>query len=261
MKKISFIILVLLIILSSCENYKRITYLQTPYPEKDTVYKPNLILYKLQPADILYVNVLSIDKNVTELFNSNSGGTNSQSMGTSGGGMYFMGYSIDKNGMIHLPVIGDVQVGGLSIDQAKKDIQKIAEIYIKDARIELKLVSFKITMLGEINHPGQVTIFNDKANILEAIALGGDVSYYGNRKKILVIRATEGGGVKTFRIDLTNRDLLKSDQFYVQPNDILYVEPLKSTAFRMRLTDYTTLLTLLTTVITTFLLIYELIKY
>lgn len=249
-------------ILWSCGQYKKITYLQTPKPERDTVYMPYLTLYKLQPADILYVNVLSIDKNVSELFNSNNTSMNSQSTGMAGGGgnMYFMGYSIDKNGFIHLPVIGDVHVAGITVEQATKDIQKIAEIYIKDARIELKLISFKITLLGEINHPGVVTIFNDKANILEAIALGGDVSYYGNRRNILVVRATEGGGERTFRLDLTKRELLKSDKFYVQPNDVIYVEPLKSTVLRLRLTDYTSVLTLFTTLITTYLLLYQITK-
>src|SRR5208337_5225574 len=137
MKNIGWIFIIWMLLLGGCEGYKKITYLQTPQPEKDTVYKPGLILYRLQPADILYVNVLSIDKNVTELFNNNSGGSgNSQSMGgTSGGGgsMYFMGYSIDKNGFIHLPVIGDVHVAGLTLEQANKDIQKLAELYIKDA--------------------------------------------------------------------------------------------------------------------------------
>ncbi len=260
MKRFFWIISIICLIVSSCGQYKKITYLQTPKPEKDTIYKPDFTLYKLQPADILYINVLSIDKNVTELFNSNLTNNSSQtSLGSSGGSMYFTGYSIDKNGYIHLPVIGDVNIAGLTVYEATSNIQKIASQYIKDARIELKLVSFKITMLGEIGHPGQVTIYNDRANILEAIALGGDVSYYGNRKNILVVRSAEGG-MRTFRIDLTNRELLGSKKFYVQPNDVIYVEPLKFTAFRIRLTDYTTLLTLFTTVITTYLLLYQITR-
>ena len=146
MKKLIWIVSVTYLLLTSCGEYKKITYLQAKRGEKDTVYKPNLTLYKLQPADILYVNVLSIDKNVSELFNSNGTSGNSQSsMGISGGNMYFTGYSIDKNGFIHLPVIGDVLVGGNTVDKATEDIQKIAVQYIKDARVELKLVSFKIT--------------------------------------------------------------------------------------------------------------------
>ena len=254
MKNIVCFFLVGLLFLCSCGSYKRFTYLQASVPEKDTIYKPRLTLYKLQPADILLVNVLSIDKKVTELFNANSSGAGSQSMGmSSGGSMYFSGYSIDQIGFIHLPVIGDVHVGGLTVEQATKDIQTVAEIYVKDARVEIKLVSFKITMLGEVNHAGQINVFNDKANILEVIGMGGDLSYYGNRKKILVVRETESG-LKTFRIDLTKRELLKSDMYYVQPNDIIYVEPLKSTAFRIRLSDFTMYLSLFTTTVTTIFL-------
>ena len=259
MKKLIWILPVTYLLLSSCGEYKKITYLQTTHPEKDTIYKPNLTLYKLQPADILYINVLSIDKNVSELFNASGTSSNSQSSMVGGGNMYFSGYSIDKNGFIHLPVIGDVQVGGITVDMATENIQKIAVQYIKDARVELKLVSFKITMLGEIGHPGQITIFNDRASILEAIALGGEVTYYGNRKNILIVRSAEGG-MRTFRIDLTKRELLRSEKFYVQPNDVIYVEPLRYTAFRIRFTDYSSYLTLITTLITTYILINQITK-
>jgi polysaccharide export outer membrane protein len=259
MKKLIWILPVTYLLLSSCGEYKKITYLQATLPEKDTIYKPDFTLYKLQPSDLLYITVLSIDKNVSELFNTNGSSSGSQPSVAGGGNMYFSGYSIDKNGFIHLPVIGDVQVGGITVDKATENIQKLADQYIKDARVELKLVSFKITMLGEIGHPGQITIFNDRATILEAIALGGEITYYGNRKNILIVRSAEGG-MRTFRIDLTKKELLRSEKFYVQPNDVIYVEPLKYTAFRIRLTDYTSFLTLLTTLITTYILIYQITK-
>jgi polysaccharide biosynthesis/export protein len=244
---------VIITLLCSCNSYKRFTYLQPNKPSIDTIYKPAFTLYKLQPGDLLYINVLSLDKNVTELFNSVSTGT-SPTLGTGGQGMFLIGHSIDKDGFIQLPVLGSIHVAALGIDDATKLIQSLAVTYIKDAKVEVKLVSFKISLLGEVNHPGQITIYNDRANILEAISLGGDVTYYGNRRNILIVR-TISDGVKTINIDLTKRNILKSEQFYLQPNDVIYVEPLKTAAFRLRVADFTVLLTLLTSSITAVFLI------
>lgn len=260
MKRFVWLFLIMLMVLTGCGQYKRFTYLQPAIPERDTLYTPAFKQYKLQPADILHVRVMSIDKNVNELFNTDASSLNSSAMGgMATGGMYLSGHSIDSNGLIHLPVIGDVLVAGLTLEEATSKLQALAIDYIKDAHVEIKLVSFKISMLGEVNHPGQITIFNDKANILEALSLCGDLSYYGNRKNILIVRNVRGG-LKTIKINLTDRALLKSDQYYLQPNDVLYVEPLRTTVFRLRVADYSVLLTLLTSTITAIFLITQATK-
>lgn len=249
----------MLVLLTSCNQYHRFTYLQPSIPEKDTIYTTAFRQYKLQPADILNVRVMSIDKNVNELFNADVSSSSSSVGGMAAGGMYLTGHSININGLIHLPVIGDVPVVGLTLEEVTQKIQLLAADYIKDAHIEVKLVSFKISMIGEVNHPGQITIFNDKANIFEAIALSGDLSYYGNRKNLLLVR-TVSGGVKTIKVDLTQRSLLKSEQFYLQPNDIVYIEPLRTTVFRLRVADYSVFLTLLTSTVTAIFLITQATK-
>lgn len=259
MKKLGFIILAI-IVFASCGQYKRFTYLQpVGKPPLDSLYKKTFTWYKLQPADILYIRVISLDKNVTEMFNIDQSSVTT-SIGGSGGGNYFMmGHSVDKDGYISLPVLGKIQVAGSTIEEARTIIQKKAEEYINDARTEVKLVSFKVSFLGEVRSPGQINIFSDKANILEGVSLAGDITYNGNRKKVLILRSFETG-TKTINVDLTRRDILSSPLYYLQPNDIVYVEPLKTAAFRMRVMDYSTFLTLFTSTLTTVLLVINLSK-
>jgi len=249
MKNLLMSLLVGVILFNSCA-YKRYTYLQTAQPEKDTLYKQNFIQYKLQPADVIYVKVLSVDKSVTDMFNQDV----ITSYGSSAGGMYIIGHSIDMQGNVNLPILGKVNILGLTLEEAKQKIENLANTFINDAHIELKLVSFKISMLGEVKHPGQITISNDRSNILEAISIAGDISYDGNRKNVLIVRSINNQ-TKTIRVDLTQRELLSSEQYFLQPNDIVYVEPYKTTVFRLRVLDYAVFLTLITSTITAVLLI------
>ena len=244
-------------LVSSCVNYKKFTYLQTPFIEKpDSLYLAKIIAYHLQPADILNVSVASLDENINKLFNIESAVSSSTvaSSGGNGGGFYLSGYSIDTAGNISLPIIGKVLVGGLTVGEAQQKVQQLAETYINNAKVDVKLVSFKISKVGEIKRPGQYTIFNDKANIFEAISLAGDISYNGNRKKVFIVRSYSNGN-KTIQVDVTQRSILSSSQYYLQPNDIIYVEPLRSTVFRIRIADYSTFLTLITSTVTVILLI------
>lgn len=254
------LLLLITILLSSCGYYKRFTYLQTNPPNKpDSLYINSFSQYKLQPADILYVKIQSLDETITKLFSAEVVSSSTNLAGSAGGGMYLTGYSIDLAGNINIPVLGHVNVAGLSLQEAKQKIQLLAESYVKDAQTEVKLVSFKISMLGEVNRPGLLTIYNDKANIFEAISQAGDISYNGNRRKVTIVRNYNNTS-KTIKVDLTQRDVLSSPQYYLMPNDIVYVEPLKSTAFRLRVSDYSIFLTLITSTITAVLLITQATK-
>lgn len=251
----------LLILLNSCGFYKRYTYIQPPIPVKnDTIlYQRKLLIYKIQPNDVLYIKIQSQDKIVTELFNSNGSNSNQSMMGIGGGNMYLMGNPVDKDGYINLPIIGKVHIAGLTVTEAQDTVQKLATVYISDARTDVKLVSFKISMLGEINGKGSFTIYADRANILEAIAQAGDISYNGNRKKVLIIRSfNEGSRIVT--VDLTKRELLSSEQYYLQPNDIIYVEPLKTAIFKIKIADYSVFLSIITSTVAVVLLVANLTK-
>lgn len=251
-------ILLLALLLASCGQYKRFTYIQPAANSKDTIFIKDFTEYKLQPADILKVDVLSMDKNVTLMFNKDVS-TSTVSSGAGGGMYYLMGYSVDAEGNINLPVIGKLMVAGLTVNQTKDLIQKRASEYIKDAQVELKLLSFKVYFLGEVARPGLQTVYSDRANILEGLSMAGDVTYNGNRRNVSILRSYRDK-TRLIEVDLTRQDLLHSPQFFLQPNDVVYIKPLKSTIFRIRLNEYAGILSFFTSTVTLAVLITNLNK-
>jgi polysaccharide biosynthesis/export protein len=247
-------ILLFILLLSSCSQYRRFTYLQTPIPEKDSLYLKNLIPYKLQPSDNLYIKVSSpLNKVAQDMFNTENTSSTTSLYGSQGS-LYIIGYIINQEGFITLPVLGKMHVSGNTVEEVKTKIQIELAKLSSDTQVDVKLLSFKISMIGEVRNPGMYTIFNDRATLLDALAMAGDITYNGNRKKILILRSFTLG-TQTIKIDLTKRSLLASDKFFLQPNDIVYIEPYRTTAFRVRITDYSQFLTLITSTITAILLI------
>ncbi len=227
---------------SSCKSYEKLTYLRNIPEVTDSLFQKNKKPYYLQPADILYVRVITDNQEINDLFNPTMTGAGSNSM--RGEGMYYIGYSVNDSGYIDLPVLKEVQVAGLSVEEAKEKIHGRALEYLKNPQVILKMAHFKFTVLGEVKSPGLKMLENDQVNMLEAIASAGDITYNGNRENVLLIRPVNGG-TKTFRMDLTDKDLINSPYYYIHPNDIIYVEPLKSALFRERTSDYTFLITTL----------------
>lgn len=245
----------IILILSSCNQYKRFTYLQPPPLSKDSFYTNNLVPYKIQNSDNLYVKIsCPLNEASDKLFNPATNNISSSMGGSQNGGLYFSGYIVDNTGNINLPILGKILVSGCTLDEVKAQIQELVSKMSSDAIVDVKLLSFKISVLGEVGNPGQFTIYSDKANILEALAFSGDLTYNGNRKKILILRSFVNG-TQTIDIDLTKRTLLSSEKYYLMPNDIVYVEPYKTTAFRLRITEYSQFLTFITSTITAIVLI------
>lgn len=254
MKK--FPVLLLIIALTySCGQYKRFTYIQPSQSNmNDTIFIKDYTAYKLQPADILKIDVLSMDKNVTEMFNNEMTKNITNTGNISGSGFYLIGYSVDPDGYITLPILGKLKVAGLTVAETRSLVQRMAVEYIKDAQIEIRLLSFKVYFLGEFARPGLQTVYSDRANILEAISMAGDITYNGNRRKVSILRSYQDK-TKLIEIDLTQRDILTSPQFFLQPNDVVYVKPLKSTIFRIRLNEYMGILSFFTSTVTLVVLI------
>lgn len=255
------VLLSIIAFFSSCGQYKRFTYIQpSPSNMNDSIFHKDFTAYKLQPADLLKVDVLSMDKNVTQMFNKDiSSSSGSLYSGATGGGYYLLGYSIDTEGNINLPVLGKLPIAGLTLTEAKDLIQQKASEYIKDAQIEVKLLSFKIYFLGEVARPGPQTVYSERANILEGISMAGDLTYNGNRKKVNILRS-ERGQTRLIEVDLTQRGILNSPKYFLQPNDVVYVEPLKTTTFRLRLSEYAGIMSFFTSTVTLIVLINNLSK-
>ncbi len=234
---------------TSCYYNKRLVYLQDDtYSES----QPKLVenrksIYQLQPNDILSIKVKSsTDAQVSDIFNITT--TTQAPMFTSPGNLFLEGYSIDEEGKIILPIIGALTVKGMSVEQAQDLIQLNANKYLKNATVIVKLISFKITVLGEVNNPGYHYVYNNQITILEALGLAGDLTPVGSRKNIKLVRQVQGGS-EVVLLDLTNPNLLKSKYFYLMPNDALYIEPLKARSRRLNLEHITLLFSAATTAI------------
>ncbi len=256
MKNILLIIFVI-ILLPSCIS-KSIKYIQDKDEVFEQIYeygnKPDD--YKIKIDDILYVKISSTNKDINEYFNIGRTTTNNNIQNAN---FYLDGYTVNDTGYIQVPVLGAIKVEGLTVKEANKILQEKTDEHLNNAIADLKLVSFYLDFLGEVNKQGRVTVMQDHINILDAIALAGGINDYGDKRNVLVVRKTKEG-TKTFRVNLTKRDLLTSDKFYLLPYDMIIVEPIANKTFRMNITDYTLILTTLTSTITMVLLILNLTK-
>jgi polysaccharide biosynthesis/export protein len=222
------------LLLSSCYHNKRLIYLQDRHfsEKKTTLMENKKEQYRLQPADILSVQVKSTaEKEVSSIFNVTS---LQNPVFVSPGNLYLEGYSIDISGKITLPILGAIAVKDLTLEEAQKVIQSHADKYLNQSTVILKLTSFKVTVLGEVKNPGYYLVFNNQATVLEALGLAGDLTSFGNRENVKLIRQTPAGSEVIF-LDLTDSSLLKSEYFFLTPGDVLYVEPFKARSKRTNL--------------------------
>ena len=137
-------------------------------------------------------------------------------------------YVVDINGDINFPIIGKIKIGGLKKSEAAALIKEKLQPYLKDPIVTIQFLNYKITILGEVKRPGTYTISNEHTSILQALGIAGDLTIYGRRDNILLIREMEGGKKEYVRIDLNKTDILSSPFYYLQQNDIIYVEPNKT---------------------------------
>lgn len=234
---------------TSCYYNKRLVYLQDDsYSESQAKLVENKRSeYRLQPNDVLSIKVKSsTDAQVSDLFNIIT--TTQAPTFTSPGNLFLEGYSMDSEGKITLPIIGPLSVRDLTIEEAQQLIQLNANKYLKNATVIVKLISFKITVLGEVNNPGYHYVYNNQITILEALGLAGDLNAVGSRKNIKLVRQVKNG-TEVVLLDLTNPALLKSKYYYLMPNDALYVEPLRARSRRLNLEHLTLIFSAATTAI------------
>lgn len=226
------ILFVSALMFSSCVPQKKIKYLQAQNEEADTLkvreFKTKSeITYKVQTGDNLYIKVLSIDEQTNKLFGS---GTQSGNYLNSDVSVYLQSYTVDPTGNIDFPIVDKIAVKDLTVEQIRTKIQSIVDEYLVGATVFVKMVNFNVTILGEVNRPGKFQIYQDQINIFEALAMAGDLTDFAERSKIKLMRQTKDG-YKIHKIDLTRDNIIASDYYYIMPNDIIYIEPLKIKQF------------------------------
>ncbi|HDR67513.1 MAG TPA: polysaccharide export protein [Bacteroidaceae bacterium] len=242
------------IVFSSCTSQKELTYLSnldtTSVQQFFPMERPD---YRIQYQDILYVDIFTMNQEMNELLNSRVS-TSSSYMYRDPSGIYIYGYTVSDSGYISIPMLGDVYVYGHTLGEIKQIVRKRADEYLKNPTINVKLLTFKFTVIGEVNHPGTYTNFNNQLTVLEAIGMGGDITDYGNRKKVLVLRPTREG-THTYRINLQDKNLLQSQGYFLLPNDVVIVEPIKSKPFNLNLPTYAFIISSLFSAISTTLVL------
>lgn len=194
---------------------------------KDEFVNDRIENYKVQPGDNLYIKVSSFDEKTTMLFNSSD---NRYGQNTNDIGVYLSSYAVAEDGSIDFPLTGKIQVQNLSIEEVKAEINKVLDEYLKENMIIVKLINFNVTLLGEVKNPGQYKVYQDKINLFEAIAMANDLGDFANRRKVKLIRQSKKGS-SIHMLNLTDQNILESDYFYLMPNDIIYVEPLRGKQF------------------------------
>lgn len=251
---IYFFILLLAIQLTSCKTRENLVYFQSTGNDTVTQRQRNYTpVFKAD--DFLSIVVTGEDPEASLPFNSPIGGAAS---GTNSG--YTMGnpapygYLVDAKGNITLPFLGSVHISGLNRFEAEGLIQSKLEPYLKNPVVQIQILNYKVTVLGDVRSPGTFKIPNERITLLEAIGLAGDLKMTGRRKNVLVIR--DENGIKTeYRVDLTSKELFSSPVYYLVQNDVVYVEPnvtarSESTIWRTTGTIFISLSSLIITTIT-----------
>ncbi len=238
----------LMMVFFSCTSHRQLVYLKNVdslsaenfYPKK----RPE---YRIQTRDIMYVKIYSLNEDMSNMINQTIG-SYQQNLFQNETSLFINGYTVSDSGNIEIPVLGKIKVEGKTMDEAIESIKLRASQYLKDATVIVKLISFKFSVIGEVNRPGTYNNFNSQLTVLEAISMAGDITDYGNRRQVLVLRPT-GNGTRSFNLDLTSRQILTSDGFYLLPNDIVYVEPIKNKTFRLNMPTISLAFTSISTLI------------
>lgn len=200
----------------------------------------NFSNYKIRSADVLSIKILSIDPVITALFNVEDPTSNNGQ--TTPGSLYMKGYIVNDSGYVYVPHLGNIHVEGISLAEVQVKVQELVNQNFKNASVIVKFASFKVSVLGEVNHPGYYYFYNEKVSMLEGLAMAGDMTIVGNRKNIRLIRE-EGGVNKIHHLNINDENVLFSEYFYLMPNDIIYVEPTRTAAAKYNTANLTLIFT------------------
>jgi polysaccharide biosynthesis/export protein len=208
----------------SCVRYKQLRYMTDLKSDTLSVaINDSTFKYRIKPGDVLYIKIKSTTDNEKELYNQSLGQSGSSVNQTSN---LLNGTLVDEYGDIELPMIGLIRVSGLSVKQAEILIKEKVFEYLNFVTVTVKLMSFRVSVLGEVQAPGVVSIDRVQASIYNVISSAGDLTDLANRKKVRLIRV-ENGRNKVYTLNMESSQMLGSEFYYVQPGDIIYVEPLR----------------------------------
>ena len=269
--QVAILFLGIMLMLSSCVSTEKLTYLQDKPGatlELDTAgyQKLRRSFYKVQVNDLLDVRFRSFNEEVDRFFNlQNNQNGNMGAVGAGGQGgsaqIYFNGYTINSAGKLKLPVIGEIYVNGLTIEEIEAKLDKLLLEYFNEDQVfvKVRLAGIKYTVIGE-GANGQYFLFQNEANIFEAIANARGIDFLGNRYAVQIVRM-HPEGVKYYEVDLTDKRVISDPRFFIQPNDIINIKPLKQRSWGIGETGFQTFLSLLGAVSSSLALIVAIQSY
>jgi len=261
MKQILLILTVVVLLASSCTSQKKLAYLNNlPAPNGEEKFTLEIPDYKIQNRDVLFITLKAMNPE-GQIEDFLGGGTASAGVsymqGDAGG--YLYGYDVKPDGTVILPVVGIITVEGKTLEETRKILQEEFSKHYKNAILECKLLSFKFTVIGEVKAPGTYVNYNNYLTVFEAIGRAGGIGDFGNRDRVLVVRPYNKG-TKTFRLNMQDRNILSSEAYFLLPNDVVIVEPVRQKIFNLNLPTISFVISTFTATITMTLLLINYLK-
>ena len=229
------------ITITSCVNQKQIAYFQKGPNQSDTIAVAKAYIPKIQPGDILDIKIGSLNAAASSFFNpyssvlstidnassgavSGISGATSSGISPGSGQISAPGFLVDSAGTIEMPIIGTLKTAGLNTSELRELIKSRLTKYLKEPTVNVRFLNYKISVMGEVARPSVYVIPNERITLPEALSMAGDLTIFGKRENVLVVR--DDNGKKEFgRVNLTSRDVYTSPFYYLHANDVVYVEP------------------------------------
>lgn len=218
---------------SSCMSYKKLQYVRDEDNSNDE-FKTERKSKTIKPFDELYIKVLSTDEKTAAIFSIESRSVNYSDM-------HLVSYTVNEDGNIYFPFVGRIMVKDLTLEEASEKIQSALSQYLLNTAIRVRFINNSVTVLGEVEKGGDFIFSTDKLSIFQAIGLAGGVSPYGDREKVTVIRMA--GNKATYnKVNLADKNIVESKFYYIEPNDVIIVKPLRARTHTFQNNTYATVL-------------------
>ena len=251
--KLGIFTVVLTMMFASCVPQKKMLYLKDAEMAAANISKEYVndrsVNYKLQPGDNLFIRVLNTvdERTATSLSGDN---TNRMQL-SSDASIYLQSYTLDEEGCIEMPLTGKIELKNLTIDEARTKLQTELGKYVNQTTIIVKLSNFNLTVLGEVTRPGMYKVYQSQINLFEAVSMAGNMTNFAKNSEVRIIRQTDHGS-EIVTVDMGQADILESPYYYLKPNDIIYVEPLKIKQWGFTTFPYSTVFSIISLAATLF---------
>lgn len=240
-------------LLGSCVSRRTVNYLNDPSltPGASKLFENQKFEYRLQVNDVLSIRVLGLDDQTHRYFNVEGPGGG---MGVSDATLYVNGFSIDKSGNVQLPQVGKVKLQGLTVGEAQELVQRKVNEYFTNATVILKMVNWRVSVLGAVGRPGTYMVYNNQITILDALSMAGGPMELADKSHVTLMRQSDRG-VQALYVDMSSTEVLRSEYYYLLPNDVVFVPNLRARPARLNLEILSILLTTLSTAAVVFTVI------